>query len=155
MFNHRLYLYVNKHLKIALLHIFYIIKSNKLFWKTQISTYRHFSIYAVKAGTHTQKCRSKNSVNRGYLVRSGGKQDRIINRVKSKIVEIKTTEIKECLFSCFCTIPGIDRLEQIHFSLALDKGFLNLDDNICDLLPTHLYVVLGLDQQKQTMSTIP
>ena len=50
-------------------------------------------------GTHKKDAESENCINRGYLVvQRGVKYHRIINCVKSKIAQIETTEIKECLY---------------------------------------------------------
>ena len=56
--------------------------------------YRNSSIYDVNSGTHKKKG-SKNRVNWAYLVVLKGWK--IVNRSKSKIAEIETVEIKECL----------------------------------------------------------
>ena len=48
---------------------------------------------------HIENRGKENRVNRGWLiVQNGRKKDRIINHVKSKIVEIETAEIEECLY---------------------------------------------------------
>jgi hypothetical protein len=51
---------------------------------------RHSSIYTVNVGTHKKDAESKNSVNRGYLV--------VLKGRKSKIAEIVTADIEECLY---------------------------------------------------------
>jgi hypothetical protein len=62
--------------------------------------YRHSSIYAVNVGKHTKTEECKNRGYWDYLVVLKGRKigyDRIINRVNSKIAEIETAEIKECM----------------------------------------------------------
>ena len=55
----------------------------------------HSLIYAVTVVTHQESRRSKNHANRGYIVVLSS--TKIVNRSKSNITEIKTTEVKECL----------------------------------------------------------
>ena len=61
--------------------------------------YRHSSIYAVNVGTQKENRGSKNRVNRGYLlVLKGRKIGQNYKRGNSKIANIETVEIEECLY---------------------------------------------------------
>ena len=61
--------------------------------------YRHSLIYSVNVGTNKETTEIENHVNRGFLVVLEGRKIGFnYNRVRSKIAEIKTAEIKECLY---------------------------------------------------------
>ena len=64
-----------------------------MFFVIFLLLYRHSSIYAVTVEIHKKTAESKNRIGISRLLKG-----RKINRVKSKISEIKTAEIEECLY---------------------------------------------------------